>query len=540
MKRLLAVAASAAVAVGVWVGSSPGLAAATGPSVTTVANVDIDHNLQFPQNKQNEPAITRDPLTGALIAGANEEIGQPPCAGTTAPLSSPCPFKPGVDTSGVYRSTNGGRTWSGGYLPGFATIGRSSGGDPSLDYGPRLCANGTFSYGCGAVIYYASLADPFVDCCGEVGTVSRTYDDGATWSNPVLATSTDSTGKFVDHEWVAVDHTAGGSHFGRVYLDWAVFCNNCSGSGNVKIFTAYSDDEGRTWSKAVQISSANNNTAQGFRETGQMTVAADGTVEVFWTENADSTKYPSLQVVTTSKDGGNTYTAPITIAAVTDYPLTGTPFDAVDLFNRVPGMSARVDCYPHPASDPSSNRVYVVWCDFSGGHGTVQGAVSSDGLSWQSLGTIASISGRNAFFPEPAVTSTGILAVDFDALTAPPASNLWQTGVQTYRAFVVESQDHGSTFSAPVSLSTADSNPEGSSYNNLQEQFIGDYIDIVGGASTAYAVWTDSSNASACAAVSSYRAAVYSGSKTAVAPNPDTACATSFGNTDTYFAAISL
>src|SRR6267378_1815044 len=67
------------------------------------------------------------------------------------------------------------------------------------------------------------------------------------------------------------------------------------------------------------------------------------------------------QVVVASKDGGRTFTAPITIAGVVDYPLTGTPFDAVDLFNRVPGMSARVDCYPHPASDPSSTRVYVVW-----------------------------------------------------------------------------------------------------------------------------------------------------------------------------------
>ena len=120
------------------------------------------------------------------------------------------------------------------------------------------------------------------------------------------------------------------------------------------------DDEGVSWSSPVQVSAANNNAAQGFRETGEMTVSADGTVEVFWTENADSPKLPSLQVVATSKDGGNTFTAPITIAQVTDYPLRGTPFDVVDLFNRVPGMSARVDCYPHPAADPSSNRVFVV------------------------------------------------------------------------------------------------------------------------------------------------------------------------------------
>ena len=508
------------------------------PSVGANSLVDLDHGLRFSQNKQNEPAITRDPITGVLVAGANDEIGQPLCAGTTAPLASPCPFQPGVSTSGFYRLTDGGATWTGGYLPGFANIGRTSGGDPSLDFGPRLCPNGSFSYTCGAVIYYASLGDPFPERGGEVATVSRTYDDGLTWADPVVATSTAQSGRFVDHEWVAVDRVAGGSHFGRVYVDWALFCNVCSGNGNVKIYTAHSDDEGRTWSKAVQVSAANNNTPQGFRETGQMTVASDGTVEVFWTENADSPKYPSLQVVTTSKDGGDSYTAPITVAQVSDYPVRGTPFDAVDLFNRVPGMSARVDCYPHPASDPTSTRVYVVWCDFANGHGTVQAAVSSDGVSWTALGTIASLPGRNAFFPQPAVAGNGTVAVVFDALTAPPAGNPWQTGVQTYDAYVTELS--GSSWSAPVRVSSAPSNPEGSSYNNLQEQFLGDYIDIVAGQSTAWAVWTDSRNAASCAAVSSYRAAVYSGSKTAVAPNPDTACSAGFGNTDTFEAAISL
>ena len=120
-----------------------------------------------------------------------------------------------------------------------------------------------------------------------------------------------------------------------------------------------------------------------------------------------------------------------------------TPFDVVDLFNRVPGMSARVDCYPHPAADPSSNRVYVVWCDFAGGHGVVKGAVSSDGLSWTSLGTIADVPGRNAFFPAVSVGPAGLVSVAFDALTAPPADNLWQTGVQTYDAYYTQSAAGG-------------------------------------------------------------------------------------------------
>ncbi len=530
-------------------------ASAAQPGPTVVGNflVDQDHNLAFSQNKQNEPAITRDPLTGVLIAGANDELEQPPCPGTTTPLASPCPFAPGVPTSAYYRSTDNGQTWTGafrcretgqmavssnGTVEAFWTENADSTKLPSLDYGPRLCVDGTFNFSCGVTIYYSSLADPFPEFGGEQATVSRSHDDGLTWANPVAATSTDNKSDFDDHEWVAVDHFPGSPHFGRVYLNWAVFCNTCSGNGNVKLYVAHSDDEGRTWSQAVKVSAANNNFPQGFRETGQMAVSSNGTVEVFWTENADSTKLPSLQVVATSTDGGQTFTALITIAQVTDYPLTGTPFDVVDLFNRVPGMSARVDCYPHPAADPSSTRIYVVWCDFGSGQGVVKGAVSLDGINWTQLGTIASVSGRNAFFPEASIAPNGIVSLTFDALTQPPPNNPFQTGVQVYDNYFAESPAGGLAFGAPIRVSTASSNPDGSSYNNLKEQFIGDYIDIVAGPTSAYIVWTDARNATLCQAVDGYRNAVYAGSKTAVAPNPDNVCATSFGNTDTEAAIV--
>ncbi len=529
MSRSLSIAAPAALLF-----ASFAAVAGNGPSASANVLVDLDQGRPFPQNKQNEPAITRDPQTGTLIAGANDESAQPLCKGTTAALTSPCPFAPGVPTSFYYRSTDNGQSWTGGVLPGFGTLGKTSGGDPSLDFGPRRCSDGRFDYACGSVIYYASLGDPFPERGGELGTVSRSYDAGLSWADPVIATTTDSTADFVDHEWVAVDHVAGGSHFGRVYLNWAVYCNNCAGNGNTKLYVSSSDDEGRTWTKAVQVSAGNSNAVQGYRETGQMAVASDGTVEVFWTENADATKYPSLQVVATSKDGGSTFTQPITIAQVIDYPLTGTPFDVVDLYNRVPGMSARVDCYPHPASDPSSSAVYVVWCDFASGQGVVTGAVSNDGLNWKSLGAVAAVKGRNAFFPAASVSPTGIVSLAFDALTQPPASSPWQTGVQVYDAYYSELVPGSKAFTSPIRISTQSSNPEASSYNNLKEQFLGDYIGIVAGPSGASVVWTDARNASVCQAVEGYRAAVYSGSTTAVAPNPDTSCATPFGNTDTY------
>src|SRR5262249_8437514 len=178
--------------------------AAADPVVGANVEVDLDHGLAFPQNKQNEPAITRDPVTGVLIAGANDEIGQPLCTGTSTPLASPCPFAPGVPTSAYYYSADNGKTWTGGYLPAFGTLSRprTSGGDPSLSYGPRRCASGAFSFSCGVVIYYGSLANPVSEFAGEQITVSRSDDDGHTWANPVYATNTDNKSNFDDHDWI--------------------------------------------------------------------------------------------------------------------------------------------------------------------------------------------------------------------------------------------------------------------------------------------------------------------------------------------------
>src|SRR5438034_11314183 len=106
--------------------------------------VDQDYGLQFPQNKQTENTIVRDPFSGVLIAGANDELGLNLCHVVTTPLTSPCPFTPGVSVSGYYRSTDGGASWSGGLLP--TGSGYVPGGDPSLHYGPRRCADGTFSW----------------------------------------------------------------------------------------------------------------------------------------------------------------------------------------------------------------------------------------------------------------------------------------------------------------------------------------------------------------------------------------------------------
>src|SRR5438046_9925157 len=53
--------------------ADPVATARSGPTAGPNNRVDLDHGALFPQNKQNEPSITRDPLTGRQLAGASHE-----------------------------------------------------------------------------------------------------------------------------------------------------------------------------------------------------------------------------------------------------------------------------------------------------------------------------------------------------------------------------------------------------------------------------------------------------------------------------------
>src|SRR5229473_271863 len=218
MPRIVRHALIVVVGVSVLVGNALPVQAGSisvGPNVqvNAVAPTANGFTDNFPKNKQNEPAIARDPVTGAFIAGSNDEIDEPLCVqtGTAGGLiTGSCPFSAQVGSSGVYLSPDGAHwtqpTYGGGSsaagsgctftirtLPGYCAAGLVSNGDPAIAFGPQPDGQGGFTLANGARAYYANLAFPLGNLSvGALLAVSRSDEDGASWFAPVVASSTDN------------------------------------------------------------------------------------------------------------------------------------------------------------------------------------------------------------------------------------------------------------------------------------------------------------------------------------------------------------
>jgi len=246
---------------------------------------------------------------------------------------------------GFATSTNGGTTWSHGYLPGL-TVNYKGGtfsavSDPSVAYDPK--------HGVWLILSLPIATN------GTVDVAVSSSPDGLTWANPVIV---DNSG-VDDKSWITCDTTSTSPFYGNCYAEW----DQGFSTGQVEMST--STDGGKTWGASEHT--ADSLTGLG----GQPLVQPDGTVVV--PIASDSGGIAAF----TSTNGGVSWNKSVLITPVQHFHA-----QAGNL--RSPGLpSAIVD---------GGGTVYVVWPDcrfrLNCSSDDIVMSTSRDGVHWSAVSRI--------------------------------------------------------------------------------------------------------------------------------------------------------
>jgi len=360
-------------------------------------------------------------------------------------------FNGGATNNGWATSTDGGSTWTRGYLPRttrhtrLGTYDRLS--DPTVTYDR--------AHNVWLISSLALRETPSIH--GVAVIVSRSTNGGTTWSAPVVV----ATGVDLDKNWITCDTTPASPFYGRCYTEW-----DDHAAGN-RIYMSTSADGGLTWGPSR--TTANNATGLG----GQPVVQPNGTV-VVPINNANASAVLAFR----STDGGATWSAPVTVSAIARHVVAGN-------LRSLPLISAEID---------GAGKVYVVWqdCRFRRYCRTndIVLSTSTNGLSWAPV-TRVPVDGPGVddrFIPglgvDPATSGAGAhLGLTYHSYSA---ANCTVDTCQLNVGFI-SSTDGGVTWSAPLQLA----GPMSVRWLPLTSQgyMTGDYVSTSFSGGTAHPVF---------------------------------------------------
>ncbi len=260
-------------------------------------------------------------------------------------------YSGGSSNIGWGRSTNGGATWTHGYLPGLTVSSTPPGpysraSDPSVAFDAK--------HGVWLINSLALTGNNSVS--GAADVVNRSTDGGATWGNAVTIHAA-TGGEDLDKNWIVCDDTAASPFYGRCYAE----VDNAGGGNLLEMFS--SADGGLTWAPSPVPSVG----VIG----GQPLVQPNGTV-VMPIDDANEGTVESF----VSTNGGASYTGPYLVAAISSHTDAGG-------IRSGPLPSAEID---------GAGKVYVVWqdCRFRNGCAAndIVMSTSTDGVAWSPVSRV--------------------------------------------------------------------------------------------------------------------------------------------------------
>ena len=349
-------------------------------------------------------------------------------------------FNGGASDIGWATSTNGGVSWTHGFLPSATPA--------STPPGPFFSASdASVAYDARDGAWIISWLGAHFSGGGVVDVmVSRSTNGGLTWSDPVTVAATNV---FYDKNWSACDNSPASPFYGNCYTEF-----DNANRGDLELMST-STDAGLTW--GAPTPTADNIHGLG----GQPVVQPNGRVVVPFEGLGGNSGIRAF----TSDDGGATWNASVRISTRSSH--------------AVPGVRTS----PLPSAEISRDgTVYVVWQDnrFEPG-GTANDIVlstSADGTTWSPVSRIPiDPVGSNVdhFIPGLAVDRTTTGGHTLLALTyyfEQPAGCVGST-CQIQAGFT-SSLDNGQTWSTPTMLS--DPMQLGWIAPTTQGAMVGDYI----------------------------------------------------------------
>ncbi|MCD6461326.1 MAG: exo-alpha-sialidase, partial [Thermoplasmata archaeon] len=374
----------------------------------------------------NEPHIAVNPTDPNNIVAAGNDYGTP------------------LEDAwvGYYTTTDGGKNWTRGLIPGYYDPGNPKPGEPL--WGFKGTGDPVVAFDSKGTCYIAGIAFkryPLTPGRSSGIFVARSDDKGHTFQVSMVVSSA-TAGTFHDKEWLAVD-----PNNGNVYVTWTAF-NFYSASS---LMFSKSTDGGRTWSTPKVISDLLEMELQV--QGSAVVVDGNGTIHVVWIDFATNTvRYAS------SSDEGETWTQPRSIAPVTPIPssLQGGDYRTPTL------MALGVDL----SNGTYGGSLYATWNDYGTGDADILLVYSRDGgINWSEPIRVNNDNTTNdQFFPAISVSPNGWVHLIFYDRRDDPDNVLLSI-------YYAQSRDGGENFTIQHNLTTAQFNGDYS-----KGPFIGDYI----------------------------------------------------------------